>query len=122
MHHRSTGSAAWLTDSLFGHSQHQCNSFAQDSWIESKSLVCLQECRCPEDGGACTLEPGCKHKVSLRRPSYHGVTFLGLLLGLIFGIGGLAGYIYARGVPDWIPVRAYWSGEMYQELPETDGI
>ena len=96
--------------------------YAQDAWIESKSLVCLQECRCPEDGGACTLEPGCKHKVSLRRPSYHGVTFLGLLLGLIFGIGGLAGYIYARGVPDWIPVRAYWSGEMYQELPETDGI
>uniref|UniRef100_A0A1D1ZTQ2 EGF-like domain-containing protein n=1 Tax=Auxenochlorella protothecoides TaxID=3075 RepID=A0A1D1ZTQ2_AUXPR len=95
----------------------------KDVWTESRTSVCLLECACPEGGGPCEVSRACSHRAELH-PSHHGPTLLGLLLGALLGGGGLAGFIYARGIPPWFPLRrtGFGVGGLYQELSDAEGL
>lgn len=99
------------------------NFLCQDVWTESRTSVCLLECACPEGGGPCEVSRACSHRAELH-PSHHGPTLLGLLLGALLGGGGLAGFIYARGIPPWFPLRrtGFGVGGLYQELSDAEGL
>lgn len=96
---------------------------SQDEVTSTPQFVCIRNCTCPADGGACTLGSSCGVKIDVgggRRGVGGGALFFWLLVALVLGGGGALGYIHWYGVPAWLPIRerGYGGLGMYNELSE----
>lgn len=83
----------------------------QDEITTTPEAVCVRNCTCPADGGACALDADCSLKIDTqgggggRRGVGGGALFFWLVFSLLAGGAGALAYIHLQGVPPWLPIR-----------------
>lgn len=102
--------------------QDECT---KDDFSQTADAVCLRNCTCPADGGACTLAKECSIRIDItggggRRGGVSGGTvFFWMVFALVLGGVAALGYVHWYGVPYWLPIRDRGYGAaLYNEMSE----
>lgn len=90
--------------------------------MQTDTYVCLRNCTCPGDGGACALQKECGPRVEIHPTLRAGYSFWTLMFGALLGTAGFAAFIHHRGVPSWLPIRQRPFTSLYSELSDNDGL